>query len=185
MAGDGGILVEKKRVYSEVIRKYRHSKKYKETEKKYRDTEKYKQTQKEYYARTGEVHRARMREYHAENKEKVSARHKKRYNEHPFYTFKEKLQDWTSEARRKKMVWELTLGELEAMPLVCAYTGEVLTLERNKLNIVSVDRIDSNKGYTKDNVVFCCSIINIMKTYLTVAEFRDWCTKVANYKGEV
>ena len=34
-----------------------------------------------------------------------------------------------------------------------------------------IDRVDSTKGYTKDNVVSCCRSCNMAKAELTVTEF--------------
>jgi hypothetical protein len=46
-----------------------------------------------------------------------------------------------------------------------------MTFERDGKYIMSVDRVDSNKGYVKDNIVLCCSIINSMKNTLSTEEF--------------
>ena len=35
----------------------------------------------------------------------------------------------------------------------------------------SIDRVDSSKGYTPDNIVLCCFWVNVMKTDYTVPEF--------------
>ena len=53
----------------------------------------------------------------------------------------------------------------------CYYSGIDMTFERDGKYILSVDRIDSNKGYLKDNVVLCCSIVNSMKNTLSTEEF--------------
>ena len=37
-----------------------------------------------------------------------------------------------------------------------------------------IDRIDSGKNYTKDNVVSCCRLCNLAKRDLSISEFRDW-----------
>jgi hypothetical protein len=58
----------------------------------------------------------------------------------------------------------------------CALSGQILTkiaLEDkgvNKYNI-SIDRIDSSKGYTKDNIQLIGSIINIMKNDIKEEDF--------------
>lgn len=58
----------------------------------------------------------------------------------------------------------------------CALSGQILTkiaLEDkgvNKYNI-SIDRIDSSKGYTKDNIELIGSIINIMKNDIKEEDF--------------
>lgn len=41
-----------------------------------------------------------------------------------------------------------------------------------------VDRIDSNKGYTLDNVVACCSKCNYAKRDLPVEDFKEWVTRI-------
>jgi hypothetical protein len=43
----------------------------------------------------------------------------------------------------------------------------------------SLDRIDSNKGYTKDNVQWVHKTINMMKNKLSMDEFTEWCKLVA------
>lgn len=43
-----------------------------------------------------------------------------------------------------------------------------------------VDRIDSSRGYIKENCVACCSICNMAKSDLTLEEFRSWALKLAN-----
>lgn len=48
----------------------------------------------------------------------------------------------------------------------CYYTGiqmELMTNLKNDPRIMSCDRKDSKKGYTKDNVVLCCLGINHLK----------------------
>lgn len=44
----------------------------------------------------------------------------------------------------------------------------------------SIDRIDSNKGYTKDNIQLICLIINKMKSNLNQKEFIEICMKIQN-----
>jgi len=41
-----------------------------------------------------------------------------------------------------------------------------------------IDRIDSSKDYTIDNVVPCCKMCNIAKHNYTLEEFKDWIKKV-------
>lgn len=43
---------------------------------------------------------------------------------------------------------------------------------------VGLDRIDSTKGYSLDNVVPCCSICNVMKWNLTAKEFYSHIEKI-------
>jgi len=63
----------------------------------------------------------------------------------------------------------------------CAYTGEPILLKRrlakkngklNKVppNLLSVDRLDPEKGYTKDNIVFCSWAVNDRKNAVTIKD---------------
>lgn len=48
---------------------------------------------------------------------------------------------------------------------------------------ISIDRIDSNKGYTKDNVQLVCSHVNMMKSDLSLEELYSFCKSIVeNYK---
>jgi hypothetical protein len=61
---------------------------------------------------------------------------------------------------------------------LCYYSGVKLTPHKHCPNQLSVDRIDSSKGYYRNNVVICSWYINRMKQDSTVAEFYDLCSKV-------
>lgn len=50
----------------------------------------------------------------------------------------------------------------------CFYTGELLEEGKNIFTQPSIDRIDSNKGYIKGNVVICTVIANTTKNDLTI-----------------
>ena len=54
----------------------------------------------------------------------------------------------------------------------CYYTNVDLKIG-SKLTNPTLDRIDSNKGYIKGNVVICTEIANIMKNDLTIDEFKE------------
>jgi hypothetical protein len=61
----------------------------------------------------------------------------------------------------------------------CAVTGLQMTLDsanRKKANAFkcSLDRINSDKGYTVDNVRFVCWAVNQMKSDRTDEEFKFW-----------
>jgi hypothetical protein len=61
---------------------------------------------------------------------------------------------------------------------LCFYSGEKLLLEINKLETISVDRINPDLPYDKNNIVLCCHIVNLMKQYLQQNEFIIWCNKI-------
>ncbi len=60
---------------------------------------------------------------------------------------------------------------LDKQQYKCYYTGVELKVG-NKLTNPTLDRIDSNKGYIKGNVVVCTEIANIMKNDLTVDQIK-------------
>lgn len=53
-----------------------------------------------------------------------------------------------------------------------------MELQPNTLLSVSVERIDSEIGYTAQNTVLCCNIINRMKSDLDGQTFFDLCKAV-------
>jgi hypothetical protein len=60
----------------------------------------------------------------------------------------------------------------------CALSG--IKLSMNKPRTASLDRIDNNKGYTKDNIQWVHKDLNIMKNH-TLEYFIEMCTGVSNY----
>lgn len=79
-----------------------------------------------------------------------------------FYIFK------VEEAKRRNIEFSLTFSDLKRIlsRKTCYYTGikfENIHESRTKL---SLDRIDSDKGYTKENTVSCCYFINQLKNEL-------------------
>jgi 5-methylcytosine-specific restriction endonuclease McrA len=62
---------------------------------------------------------------------------------------------------------------------LCVYTKLPLQIEPNQLATVSLDRIDSSRGYEPDNVQLVCSVINVMKTSMSEREFVTMCSLVS------
>lgn len=73
-----------------------------------------------------------------------------------------------------KSLWESQNG-------LCALTHlpmtSIQTLGRIPTN-VSIDRIDPHKGYTKGNVRLVCMAVNQMKSDLSDADLRLWCSYI-------
>ena len=63
----------------------------------------------------------------------------------------------------------------------CFYSGITFDLD-NPRYTWSIDRVDSSKGYTRDNVVLACSIINSMKNSLNVDEFIEISRRIIDYQ---
>lgn len=48
-----------------------------------------------------------------------------------------------------------------------------------------IDRVDSNKGYVKDNLLPCCKQCNYAKRGMAIMEFKTWIKSVhGNFIGE-
>lgn len=95
--------------------------------------------------------------------------------------------------RAKKMGWEfnltlpLLLGLWHKQNGLCVYSGQPMHYARiarshypvrggftkNNPDIVSIDRVDSEKGYTIDNIVLCRWAINAMKSNLDTRKFYE------------
>ncbi len=91
--------------------------------------------------------------------------------------------------RSKKNNWEFTLTEEYLMELhhkqkgCCYFSGEKLTHKSNTQNSISLDRIDSKKGYIKGNVCFTTWEINSMKSNYTNERFIELCHLISdNFK---
>lgn len=70
----------------------------------------------------------------------------------------------------------------------CALSGEKLATEfipykgrGNRPTNASVDRIDSNKSYNKDNIQIVSSLINTIKWDMSMAQFHYICKKVVDH----
>tara|TARA_B100001093_G_C26700334_1_gene958761 strand:+ start:67 stop:876 length:810 start_codon:yes stop_codon:yes gene_type:complete len=64
----------------------------------------------------------------------------------------------------------------------CVYTGYELEWSHNNNYKASIDRIDSSKGYTKDNIQLVCFIVNQAKSDLSDDVFIDMCQKISSIK---
>jgi hypothetical protein len=95
------------------------------------------------------------------------------------YLYDRTLQ-WKRSAKKRNLKWALTLDDIENMLEgqggKCHYTGLPLVLEANSQKTISLDRIDSSRGYVLSNVVLCCTFVNLAKLDMTVAEFREMVT---------
>ena len=114
------------------------------------------------------------RNYYTKNKE--------RYTQNGLaymQTMAGKFKSWKANAKRRGINWDLSIENLQTIPLVCHFTGDSLTMQQGFGHTVSLDRIDSTLGYIDGNVTFCRTDINWMKGILAKQDFIDLCKKVA------
>lgn len=92
---------------------------------------------------------------------------------------------------RRSIKYDITADDLHEIwkkqDGMCAYTGVKLTLKnRRNINVcnnnfmASVDRIDSSKSYTKDNIQFISITANLAKNTMSHKEMIEFCKIVAN-----
>lgn len=95
---------------------------------------------------------------------------------------------WNSVCRHalsRKLTFEITIEHAWKLYLaqgrLCALSGEPIYFGESNTcpYTASLDRIDSHKGYTSDNVQWVHGKINIMKNRYSQGEFIDFCRKVA------
>lgn len=89
--------------------------------------------------------------------------------------------------KRKKLNCFVTVEDLhdvwQKQNGLCAYTKLPLTSQAHQFNTVSLDRIDSDKDYTADNIQLVCVPINRMKSDMTEDQFINLCRLVAQNSG--
>jgi hypothetical protein len=86
------------------------------------------------------------------------------------------------------------LRDLHRQP--CTYCGQTevscsvagkseKSREWSRYSYNGVDRVDSLRGYTFDNVVTCCIVCNAAKAAMSLSDFRAWVIRVHEYWAKV
>ena len=89
-------------------------------------------------------------------------------------------------AIKRKIDFDITIDDVLKVYLdqgkVCSLSGIPIgwTMVEKSHNI-SIDRIDSTKGYSRDNIQLVYPKINMMKFTYSQDEFIDLCKRVSNY----
>ena len=95
------------------------------------------------------------------------------------FPLKSLLSSAKSGAKSRKLVFEIDYTFIqylwEKQQGLCFYTKMPMRLTARNKNPyqVSIDRINSNIGYTKNNSVLCCQSINYMKNDYDIDVFND------------
>jgi hypothetical protein len=94
-----------------------------------------------------------------------------------------RLKNLCTKAKNRNKEFSLVNADLldvfEVQQGLCAYTKLPLVATANQFNTISLDRIDSSKGYHKDNIQLVCAAINKMKQEYTEQMFISLCHLVA------
>lgn len=65
----------------------------------------------------------------------------------------------------------------------CYYSGQPMSPIAKSPTLMSIDRIDSTLGYTKDNIVLCCWQVNDMKNNYSQPEFLSLCKQIYDFSN--
>lgn len=113
------------------------------------------------------------KEYYKRNKEKI--------NKHNSTVFESRLySSCKSRANKNGYEFNLTLEDIK-IPDICIYLGIPLTREYGNGKLfsnASIDRIDSSKGYTKDNIQIISLLANRMKQNATKEQLIEFAKRV-------
>jgi hypothetical protein len=84
---------------------------------------------------------------------------------------------WKAQAERRGFQWLLdekaVLNLLHKQKGLCRYSRQPLVLAANHRDTLSIDRIDSARGYEPDNVALCGAVVNKMKLNMSLSDFRE------------
>lgn len=108
------------------------------------------------------------------------------------YTLKMRLNDSKQRAKKRNIYNDIIIEDLYELWNTqngkCAISGIDLTVEsyNGRVNTnVSIDRIDSTKGYTKSNIQLVCSTINMMKGSLNIDELIFFCENILKQNNKL
>lgn len=98
-----------------------------------------------------------------------------------------KISEWISSAKRRGHSWELSKDDLDlifnSQNGICKLSGLIMEFDYKSPFRPSLDRIDSNIGYTIDNCQFICSMINVMKNKYNEKDFIKMCGVIFLYNS--
>ena len=98
------------------------------------------------------------------------------------------LQNAKKSAGKRKQEFSLEIQDVvvfwENQNGICAYSGRPMSLLAGKNETVSIERINSSIGYTKENTILVCQAINRMKSDFAFDDFFLLCKDVAIFLGD-
>lgn len=132
--------------------------------------------------------RQAQKEYYLRNREEIirkNSEYKKNNIELRFRDMKSHLRYILSKARlRKNKEFNLIPEDLyelwDKQNGLCAYSKVPLNNIANHLHMASLDRIDSNLGYVKNNIQLVCTAVNRMKQEFSEQDFLNLCELITN-----
>ena len=99
------------------------------------------------------------------------------------------FRNYKSNAKRRNKRFNISRKELERLIFGnCFYCGGSPSNTfrfRKDISINGIDRLDSSRGYIKNNCVSCCHMCNIMKNDYSLEEFLNQIHKIQLYKNVI
>jgi len=99
--------------------------------------------------------------------------------------FKHIITGLKSSAKRRNIPFDLSTTDLDyiGIPITCPVLGVPLYYHRGKVkdDSISIDRIDSTKGYTRDNIVIVSHRVNKLKSNASLDEMQKIVSFYSNF----
>lgn len=113
----------------------------------------------------------------------------KSYKDIPHQWFRRLFNQATTRDYEFKITIKDIWDQYEKQDKKCYYTRTNVNFHSDMSNkphlcTASIDRIDSNRGYTKDNIVICHKMVNLSKSFLSKEEFIKMCNLIAHNHKE-
>ncbi len=136
----------------------------------------------EFKARAREAHRAYYREHSDEYRQRARVRKVEFWAEKLIHSAKSASRMRTARGRNcPVLIGEEYISSLwEKQGGLCYFTGLRMTKELDRLDTVSIDRLDPSLGYEPGNVVLATKAANFAKSGHSESEFREYLDKVAD-----
>ncbi len=154
-----------------------------------------------YRAKNAEKIAARRKKYREANKDKAREQQRRHRENNPESVKNRARQYWTQESWEKSPeAWlKRKVSKCSTKPAEnratyddliklyyeqdgkCAITGIPMVHKMRDHRAISVDRIDSEKGYEVDNIQLVCAAINIAKKDLPDAQIREFVQLIAEH----
>jgi len=181
-----------KQKYQERAKKYyqENKEKYKERNKRWRikNKEKYKKYLKQWKEKHPDKDKLWSKQYRERHREEIRIHEKLRYEKNLQKMRITKAKSLTKRRNNPKLRYidfkkwagirnlsfDITYKDfLSIWGKPCYYCGE----KRE----IGLDRIDSNKGYSFDNVLPCCPTCNLCRRNIKIDKFINQCKKIADF----
>ena len=102
---------------------------------------------------------------------------------------RQRAADSKARSKKKKYKHETTTSVIRHMLMltggICPATGAEFVCKKRHPQNFSIDRIDSNKGYTIDNTWLVCNWYNKAKMQMSVNELSNLIQQMSKLLGEV